>query len=75
MLKTTPGHAIKNLCSGERGAKRQKHKTCKKQLVSVALLYHKQRTKMKKFYMHPKYQEFLCAIKNLQEDARLIRIR
>ena len=23
------------------------------------------------FYMHPKYQEFLCAIKNLDSDARV----
>lgn len=23
------------------------------------------------FYMHPKYQEFLCAIKNLESDARV----
>ena len=23
------------------------------------------------FYMHPKYQEFLCAIKNLDSDARI----
>ena len=23
------------------------------------------------FYMHPKYQEFLCAIKNLESDARI----
>ena len=25
---------------------------------------------MNSFYMHPKYQEFLCAIKNLDSDAR-----
>ena len=23
------------------------------------------------FYMHPKYQDFLCAIKNLESDARV----
>ena len=26
---------------------------------------------MNSFYMHPKYQEFLCAIKNLDSDARV----
>ena len=26
---------------------------------------------MNSFYMHPKYQEFLCAIKNLESDARV----
>ena len=26
---------------------------------------------MNSFYMHPKYQEFLCAIKNLDSDARI----
>ena len=26
---------------------------------------------MNSFYMHPKYQEFLCAIKNLESDARI----
>ena len=26
---------------------------------------------MNSFYMHPKYQKFLCAIKNLESDARV----
>ena len=26
---------------------------------------------MNSFYMHPKYQEFLCDIKNLESDARV----
>ena len=26
---------------------------------------------MNSFYMHPKYQEFLCAIRNLDSDARV----
>ena len=26
---------------------------------------------MNSFYIHPKYQEFLCAIKNLESDARV----
>ena len=26
---------------------------------------------MNSFYMHPKYQEFLCDIKNLESDARI----
>ena len=26
---------------------------------------------MNSFYMHQKYQEFLCAIKNLESDARI----
>ena len=28
---------------------------------------------MNSFYMHPKYQEFLGSIKNLESDARVLR--
>ena len=38
--------------------------------LAVRQLGH-QRTKMNSFYMHPKYQDFLGSIKNLESDARV----
>ena len=67
------GHAIKKLlCSGERGAKDKTQDV--QEAISSLLRYLEMQTENENensFYMHPKYQEFLCAIKNLESDARV----
>ena len=67
------GHAIKKLlCSGQRGAKDKTQDV--QEAISSLLRYLEMQTEDENensFYMHPKYQEFLCAIKNLESDARV----